>query len=127
MQKDRVAKVRAYAVLAIKNMGEEGKPALEKVILVLKKDKDNLVCCVACDTLARLGPAARAGVPALAAVLKHKEVGPHAAAALRRYQCPRTPQPGPSDHARTVTETVRSCVPTTRIRDCVENGVTHRP
>ena len=60
MQKDRVAKVRAYAVLAIKNMGEEGKPALEKVIEVLKKDRDNLVRCVACDTLARLATPAAA-------------------------------------------------------------------
>src|SRR3954452_8255227 len=39
MEKDRVARVRAYAVLAVKNMGDDGKPALEKVIAVLKKDR----------------------------------------------------------------------------------------
>ena len=39
---------------------------------------------------------------------------------------PPAPETRPSDHARTATETVRSCVPTTRVQGCGENAATHQ-
>src|SRR5262249_18497153 len=51
---DKDAKVRSYAVYAIKQMGTEGKAAVPKLIEALQKDKDGEVRCIVADTLARL-------------------------------------------------------------------------
>ncbi len=82
MRKDKDAKVRAIALYAIKQMGDEAKTVLSDVIAALEKDKNEEVRCVACDLLGQIGKEAKAGVPALAAALKDKDVGPSAAAAL---------------------------------------------
>ena len=84
MKKDPDAKVRAFSVFAIKQMGKEMKAHIPELIDVVKGDKNEEVRCVAADTLGQFGTLAKAAVPALSDALADSDVGPHAAAAARQ-------------------------------------------